>query len=95
MGASAAIVFPFVNPAGTMKAATGAVLPKPPGALVMMQPPGVSGSSADANDANSAAARARRKVAAGEGQSDTNLTGPRGLGEIGGQNLQIKTLLGY
>lgn len=91
MGATAMIAPFVVGGKGLMDA----FLPKMPNPLSLQNPPGGAGASASANDADSAAARARRKVAAGEGPSDQKLTGARGLGEIGGENLQIKTLLGY
>lgn len=37
----------------------------------------------------------RKKQAAATGRSDTIQTGAKGLGEVPGENLQAKTLLGY
>lgn len=42
-----------------------------------------------------AASQARKRAQAAGGRSDTMLTGSQGLGEIGGENTQKTTLLGY
>ena len=45
--------------------------------------------------ADAAGNQARMRAQAAGGRSDTILTGSQGLGEIGSQNLQKTTLLGY
>lgn len=50
----------------------------------------------EAKDASEAAsAQARKRAQAAGGRSDTILTGSQGLGEIGAENTQKSTLLGY
>lgn len=45
--------------------------------------------------AKRAADRTRRSASSRSGRSSTLLTSPRGLGEISGSNVAVKTLLGY
>ena len=45
--------------------------------------------------ATGAAEQQKKRAAGAIGRSDTILTGPQGLGELGGENQQVKSLLGY
>lgn len=57
-------------------------------------PPTVATPAAN-TDSMQAAAQQKKKTAAASGRQDTIVTGPKGLGEIGTENLGKKTLLGY
>jgi hypothetical protein len=90
MGAAAAIAagtFLYATQTTSGKRVSGTLAgEKPPPDLPLIeQPP----NPADLVDPK------RKKVAAATGRSDTILTGPKGLGEVGSENLQSKTLLGY
>jgi hypothetical protein len=63
----------------------------------LLAPPPTTNDSPAANDRKvSVAAKQERKRAQGAvGRSDTILTSPKGLGELGEGNKQTKTLLGY
>lgn len=56
------------------------------------KPPGLPDT---AKAAEGARAQQQKRAVGAQGTSSTNKTGPQGLGEIGSQNVERKTLLGY
>lgn len=75
----------------TPKAPVAPTIPAAPTLLTSGSP---DGSTPD-KQASKASERRKRIAAGSGGRSSTLLTGPKGLGEIGSENTQSKTLLGY
>lgn len=72
---------------GSKESAAAAKANQPPASP---QAPGM-----DNARAGQAGAQQRKRAQQGQGRSDTVKTGPSGLGEIGAENQERKTLLGY
>lgn len=65
-----------------------------PAPMAMETPPASATQQNTAHAAESAAAQAKKRAAGASGRSDTIKTGG-GLGELGADNSEKKTLLGY
>lgn len=91
MAASAPLIYAAIAGAavGTIAGKSGGKTPQ----LNIEAPPAPA--DATPKPMADAATQARKKVSGASGIQDTILTGPAGLGQLGSQNAQIKTLLGY
>ena len=88
MGATASVI-PFVAPAVNL---AGKLLKGPQ--MPDMQAPPSANDGANAETADNAAQRAKRRAMGASGRADTILTGPQGLGGVPADGGQVKTLLG-
>lgn len=88
MGSTASVI-PFVTPITNLagKLLKGPQLPEAPVAPTVND-------SANAETADNAAQRTKRRALGASGRADTILTGPQGLGGVPADGGQVKTLLG-
>lgn len=89
MGFSAAIAFGGMMLGSAIQA--GQNSPQPPPMPEMPQAP----TAASITGLDKTSAQQKKRAQAGQGRSDTVVSGPQGLGEVAPQNMDRKSLLGY
>lgn len=95
MGFTAAVALGAAVAGPSLLQATGITKKPESPNLLIEQPPAAANADPNNADSMAAAAQQKKRAAAASGRSDTIKTGATGLGELGDQNKQQKTLLGY